>query len=106
MTAYAITCIVLATLIVVGAVSVLPVVVALRFVTRYLPAKTTEVSEDDYPTSPIPIVPGLPPVPPDGPAPSQHFTDGYWGSTVSQDLVDREFRSLIAFQAQRSGPEL
>lgn len=104
MTFYAIVCIVLASWILAAAVTTVPVCLVLRGRERQVPVDVVaEVSEDDYPTSPIPIVPGIPPVPPPGPAPSQHFTDGAWGRTVSQDTVDMEFDSFVAFIRSGAG---
>lgn len=52
--------------------------------------------EDDCPTVEFPA---LPPVP----ARSQHFTDPAWGRSVSQDLVDMEFDSFVAFVKHGAG---
>jgi hypothetical protein len=92
MSAYALGCIATAWVILAGLVCTVPA----RF------RRTSPPDDGDYPTTPIPTVPGLPPVPPPGPAPSQHFTDGTWGRAVDQHLVDVEFDSLIAFQTERT----
>jgi hypothetical protein len=77
---------------------------ALQCRNRQVPVEVVaEVSEDDYPTSPIPIVGPLPPVPPPGPAPSGHFSDGSWGRAVDQESVDMEFVSFVAFIRSQTG---